>query len=100
MRTQQESEDLSMQVEDLKTAINNENDEIAAAKAEIADMQVEMKRASETREVENKEFQESVADQRATQTILKKALDRLRAFYAKKGFIQVRAGRRQSPPGE
>jgi len=95
-----ESEDLSMQVEDLKTAIGNENDEIAAAKAEIADMQVEMKRASETREVENKEFQESVADQRATQTILAKALDRLRAFYAKKGFIQVRAGRRQSPPGE
>ena len=39
-------------------------------KAEIAEMQVQLKRAGEDREKENKEFQETVADQRATQKLL------------------------------
>merc|ERR1719146_107165 len=40
-----------------------------------------MKLASEDREAENAEYQQSVADQRATQVILKKALDKLAAVY-------------------
>merc|ERR1719428_166464 len=44
-----------------------------------------MKAASQTREVENKDFQVTVADQKATQAILKKAVERMKAFY---GFIQ------------
>merc|ERR1719265_1043616 len=50
-----------------------------------------MKRASEDREIENKDFQETVADQRATQAILTKALDRLKAFYDKKALVQLKA---------
>merc|ERR1719313_1727571 len=44
---------------------------------EISDAQIEMKKASENREKENKEFQQTVSDQRATQDILKKAKARL-----------------------
>jgi len=54
---------------------------------EISDAQIEMKKASENREKENKEFQQTVADQRATQEILKKAMDRLGEFYNKKAAL-------------
>merc|ERR1719482_566684 len=43
-----------------------------------------MKRAGEDREKENKEFQTTVADQRATQKLLTAALNILKGFYAKK----------------
>merc|ERR1719353_1786073 len=54
---------------------------------EISDAQIEMKKASENREKENKEFQQTVADQRATQEILKKAKARLGEFYSKKAAL-------------
>merc|ERR1719362_2110275 len=56
-----------------------------------------MKRAGEDREKENKEFQSTVADQRATQRLLKAALTVLQDFYGKKAaFLQ---GRKQEPAG-
>merc|ERR1719327_137574 len=66
-------------------------DEIAALNAFVAQTNVEMKTASENRELENKDFQVTVADQKATQAILKKAVDRMKAFY---GFLQ----QKQTPP--
>ena len=54
---------------------------------QISDAQIEMKKASENREKENKEFQQTVADQRATQEILKKAMERLGEFYNKKAAL-------------
>merc|ERR1711985_185815 len=53
-------------------------------KAEVAEMQVQLKRAGEDREKENKEFQMTVADQRATQKLLTAALNILKGFYEKK----------------
>jgi len=47
-------------------------------------MRVEMQRASEDRQVQNKEFQATVNDQAATQAILGKAVARLEKFYAAK----------------
>merc|ERR1712084_40227 len=58
-------------------------DAINTLKAEIAEMQVQLKRAGEDREKENKEFQTTVADQRETQRLLKAALDVLGDFYKK-----------------
>merc|ERR1712204_129841 len=51
--------------------------------AQIAEMQVQLKRAGEDREKQNKEFQMTVADQRETQKMLKAALSVLQDFYAK-----------------
>merc|ERR1719181_2188690 len=53
-------------------------------KAQIAEMSVQMKRAGEDREKENKDFQMTVADQRATQKLLNAALQILKGFYEKK----------------
>merc|ERR1719310_635156 len=78
--------DLEQKIDDLTSTISTLTDEIAALKAEVAQTNVEMKAASENREAENKDFQVTVADQKATQAILKKATDRMKAFY---GFVQT-----------
>merc|ERR1719207_120872 len=81
--------ELEQTIDDLSSSIATLTDEIAALAAFVAQTNVEMKTASENRELENKDFQVTVADQKATQAILKKAVDRMKAFY---GFIQ------QTPP--
>ena len=60
---------------------------------------MQAKRAGEDREAENAEFQATVADQRATQEILNKALARLQAFYEKKeeAFLQSKHKALQTP---
>merc|ERR1719443_2063433 len=47
-----------------------------------------MKRAGEDRELENKDFQLTIADQRATQKVLTTALDILKGFYDKAALVQ------------
>merc|ERR1719281_1189811 len=91
----EEKEDLEALIEKLTKLITKLGEEIAAAKEEIAETEVAIKKASQVREGENAEFQKVVADQRATQAILKKALEKLQAFYKKALLIQ-RA--KQEPP--
>jgi len=90
-----EKGDIEAKIADLKTTIETLAQDIETKKAEVAEMEVQAKRAGEDRELENAEFQETVADQRATQEILNKALARLQAFYAKKAFLQAKA--KQTP---
>merc|ERR1719335_245431 len=94
--------DLEQKIEDLTATSTKLGEEIVAQKAAVASMQVEMKTASENREQENKDFQVTVQDQKATQVILKKALDKLKSFYEKKGLLQkgfsVEALLQQTPP--
>merc|ERR1719407_34074 len=94
MIAQDEKSDLEAHIEDLKSTIDTLTKDIKAKEAEVAEMQVQIKRASEDREMENKEFQQTVADQRATQQILQKALDRLKVVY---GFVQTKAKAKQEP---
>jgi len=56
---------------------------VDALKAEIVEMQVQLKRAGEDREKENKMFQTVVADQRETQKLLQAAVGVLQDFYGK-----------------
>jgi len=76
-------EDLEAKIAQLETLIKKLADEIAKAKDQIAATQVEITKASGNREQDNKQFQSVVADQRATQSILQKALMKLKDFYAK-----------------
>merc|ERR1712113_1303398 len=69
-KKEREKQDLIAKIEDLEQTIKTLTSEIEALKAEIAEMQVQLKRAGENREKENKEFQMTVADQRATQKLL------------------------------
>merc|ERR550537_839370 len=83
-KKEREKQDLIAKIEDLEMTIKQLTEAIEQLKAEIAEMQVQLKRAGEDREKENKEFQMTVADQRATQKLLTAALNILKGFYAKK----------------
>merc|ERR1712099_95815 len=95
-RKTREKEDLIAKIEELEQTIAALTEAIEQLKAEIADMQVQLKRAGEDREKENKEFQMTVADQRETQKLLQAALNVLAEFYGKKekAFLQ-----KQEPVG-
>jgi len=77
-------EDLTMQIEELTKAIDT-------LKSEVAEIQLQLKRAGQDREKANKEFQAVIADQRETQKMLKAASDILASFYGK-AFLQQPAG--------
>merc|ERR1719392_295878 len=82
-KKEREKADLIALIEDLEMTIKQLTEAIDKLKAEIAEMQVQLKRAGEDREKENKEFQMTVADQRATQKLLTAALNILKGFYEK-----------------
>merc|ERR1711972_998390 len=73
-------------------------EEIENLKAQIAEMQVQLKRAGENREKENKEFQMTVADQRETQKLLQAALNVLAEFYGKKEALLLQKQEPVGPP--
>jgi len=76
-------EDLQMTEDELAKAI-------AQLNAEMAELKKQMKRAGEDREIENKDFQEVLADQRATQKLLIASLNILKGFYEKAALVQMR----------
>merc|ERR1719262_2095369 len=96
--------DLEVQIDDLKATIQNLGTSIDQAKAAIAQAQVDLQRANENRKKENQESQKLIVDQRATQDILKKALNRLATFYDSAAFLQMQKKRaeakKQEPPAE
>jgi len=95
-RKEREKADLLAKIAELESTIEALAKAIKTLKSEIAEMQVQLKRAGEDREKQNKEFQMTVADQRETQKLLTSALGVLQDFYGKKGaFVQEK----QEPVG-
>merc|ERR1719207_107256 len=101
MAKESEKKDLDAKISDLDGAIMQLTTDLETLKQQVSDNQIALKRASEDRQAENLEFQQIVADQRATVTILNKALEKLNSFYSKQALVEVRAHRhtgRQDPP--
>merc|ERR1740133_802921 len=91
--------DATAKVEDLEGTVKALTEAIDTLKSEVAEDQVQLKRAGEDREKQNKEFQMTVADQRATQKLLVAALNILKGFYAKKAAAAlVQTGQPAGPP--
>eukprot|EP00747_Dinoflagellata_sp_TGD_P136829 gnl/TRDRNA2_/TRDRNA2_175597_c6_seq4.p1 gnl/TRDRNA2_/TRDRNA2_175597_c6~~gnl/TRDRNA2_/TRDRNA2_175597_c6_seq4.p1 ORF type:complete len:793 (+),score=260.23 gnl/TRDRNA2_/TRDRNA2_175597_c6_seq4:82-2460(+) len=91
-------EDLEGKMDALKNDIKSLEEEIDEATKQISETQISIKKASETRESENAEFQTTVADARATQAILAKALKSLESFYKKAAAAMVQQQADQAPP--
>jgi len=89
--------DLDTKIADLTSAISELTEALAALSAEVTATQVEMKKATAIRAEENKDFQMTIQDQRATQAILEKALGRLKEFYEKKALLQEEAKENGEP---
>merc|ERR1719238_2157625 len=97
-------EDQEAKIADLEGTIETLTQDLETLKATVAENHIQLKRAGEDRATQNKEFQQVVADQRATVVILNKALDRLKQFYAPKGAAALMSvkehGKKQEPvPG-
>merc|ERR1719159_493856 len=97
-KKEREKEDLIAKIEDLELTIKTLTSEIDTLKSEVAEMQVQMKRAGEDREKENKDFQQTVADQRASQKLLQAALNILKGFYEKKEAALLQKQEPAGPP--
>merc|ERR1719281_2024866 len=94
----EQKEDLEALIAKLDKLMKKLAEEIAAANAQIAETETAILKASQVREGENAEYQVVVADPRATQDILNKALARLKEFYkgAKGGALLQKSA--QEPP--
>merc|ERR1719456_905658 len=86
---ERDKSDVTAKIDDFTMTIDQLSKAIEMLKAEIAEMQVQMKRAGEDREKENKNFQMEIADQRATQKLLSAALGILKGFYEKAALVQT-----------
>jgi len=95
---ERDRDDLVAKIEDLASAIDALARAIETLKAEVAELQVQMKRAGEDREKMNKEFQTTVADQRATQKLLAAALNILKGFYEKAALVQAQSSKQPAGP--
>merc|ERR1719188_232000 len=95
-KKERDKSDTELLISELEAHIKKLAEEIEALKGEIAEAQLQLKTAGEQRDEANREFQLTVADQRATQKLLKAALGVLEEFYGKAGasFLQ-----RQEPVG-
>merc|ERR1719395_422373 len=89
---------------DLTKNIEKLTKDIDAAKAAVAESKNQMKRASETREAENADFQTTVSDHRVMSMILTKALNRMKQVYAllqqqKPGAPHIQTSGTHTDPG-
>jgi len=94
----EQKEDLEAKMEELQASIKKLGGEIGDAQMQMTETELGVKKASQVRESQNAEFQITVSDQRATQTILTKALDRLKAFYKKAEGGAAFSQQGQTPP--
>merc|ERR1719316_380628 len=97
-------ESLETKMADLTKMIEKLTKDIDASKAAVAEMMNQMKRASETREAENADFQVTVSDHRVMSMILTKALDRMKQVYAllqqqKPGAPHIQTSGTHTDPG-
>merc|ERR1719191_2734269 len=96
MQTETHKNDLQAKLSVLEETTGRLHDETTAAQKSIAELQSMLQRATIDRQKANLDFQKTVADQRATQEVLAKALDKLATYYDKGGLLQTR--KRQTPP--
>jgi len=99
-RKTREKEDLKKLIGELEIQIGELEKAIETLKMEIAEMERQMKAAGEDREKANKDFQLTVADQRASIKLLNAALGVLKSFYEKKAKAAalMQASKKAGPP--
>jgi uncharacterized protein YoxC len=99
--TKEKIEDLTAEIEEKNATVETLASEIAVLQEQVSEMNKQLKRASEDRALANKEFQLTVADQRATQEVLERVLTRLGKVYAapekKDGEAPAEAAAEEAP---
>jgi len=75
--------DSEQKIASLEMTISELTESLTTLNAEIAEMNIQIKKAGEDRELVNRDFQATVADQRETQKLLNKAITVLKQVYTK-----------------
>lgn len=75
--------DSEQKIASLEMTISELTENLATLNGEIAEMNIQIKKAGEDRELVNKDFQATVSDQRETQKLLNKAITVLKSVYTK-----------------
>merc|ERR1719146_39382 len=88
-------EDLTKANNVLADTIETLDSEMETLREKVAENKRQIKRASEDREAANAEFQQAVADQRATVSILNRVLERLQQVYAPDALAEKQAAAMQ-----
>jgi len=100
----QTKKDLAVSIEECKEGLATVDDEVAALKASIAELDKSVAEATEQRKEENKEYKELMANSAAAKELIVMAKKRLGKFYNPKdgaaaaSFLQV--GESNPPPPE
>jgi len=90
--------DVLAEIASLDTTIKTLTQEIEELQAEVAEMEAQLKAASKARDAENKDYQQTIADQKETQKLLRAALEVLAGFYGK-GTTALAQRASQEPAG-
>jgi len=95
---------LETKIADLEQSIKSLTENIEASTSAIAEAKTQMQRRTDTREKENFDYQTTVQDQRLTQMILQKAIDRMEQVYAllqsrKPGAPHIQTSGTHTDPG-
>merc|ERR1719146_269141 len=88
-------EDLTKANNVLADTLETLDSEMEVLRANVAENKRQIERASEDREAANAEFQQAVADQRATVSILNRVLERLQQVYAPDALAEKQAAAMQ-----
>jgi len=97
--TDRDHREVLAQIEDLSQNIDTLGKQIDELNRQVVELQTQIKRAGEDRVAENKQFRQTVNEQKETQALLKKAFDHLAAFYNKKSKKPVLVQGPAAPAG-
>jgi len=98
-KTQRNIDEHNAAIDGLEADIKTLTGEIDVLKAEVKELHVQIKRAGENRAIANKEFQETVADQKEAQAVLGKAIGVLKAVFERKEKARFAALVQEDPVG-
>jgi len=98
--TKEKIADLTAEIDEKNATVATLASEISVLQDQVTEMNVQLKRASEDREMANKEFQLTVADQRATQDVLERVLNRLGKVYSAPAKKEANATATEEPAEE
>lgn len=99
-KKEHEKEEAGDTVSELQDSIKDLKQQIIPAKKEIAELQAELKAATEQREEEKKEYTKTLFDQEATQELLRKAIEILKNFYDKDLLPEIPVLAQRQMPGQ
>eukprot|EP00397_Hematodinium_sp_SG-2012_P017122 GEMP01017495.1.p1 GENE.GEMP01017495.1~~GEMP01017495.1.p1 ORF type:complete len:659 (+),score=242.70 GEMP01017495.1:111-2087(+) len=97
---QRDFEEHTASVEGLDSDIKTLGAQIDTLKAEVKELNKQVVRAGENRAKENKEFQETVTEQRETKHVLQNAIQVLAAVFEKKEKARFALVQKQQPPAQ